>query len=126
MTEDAVELLLMSPDGDEPKARFAAALREQLRALAMTQRELADRVGAGESTVSNWCAGRDEPRPRAVFAIEETLGLQAGTLSRHLGYLPVAEWEAVSLEAAILADPVLDDVQRSALLGIYKTWRRDG
>lgn len=105
---------------------FAAALREQLRAQSLTQKWLSERVGHGESAVSNWCAGRDEPRPRTVFTIEQTLGLAPGTLSRHLGYVPVAGWEAASLEAAILGEPTLDDAQRAALLGIYRTWRRNG
>lgn len=104
------------------KGEFAAALREQLRIQNLSQKNLADRVGSGESAVSNWVAGRDEPRPQTVFAIEEALGLQPGTLSRHLGYVPDAGWQPIPVVAAILSDPALDDAQRAALIGIYRTW----
>lgn len=56
-----------------------------------------------ESAVSLWLAAKSEPSRRKVFAIEEALGCNPGTLSRHLGYLPVNAVPATSIEEALVA-----------------------
>src|SRR5688500_13111052 len=77
----------------EERALFGRAVSEELGTTP--RKELAAQVAklsgesVSESAVSQWITGTNEPTRRKVFAIEKALGVQPGTLSRHLGYLPV-------------------------------------
>ena len=105
----------------EARRRFGRLLAEAMKARGMKQEDLAGRIGTTQSTVSGWINGRYEPAPGTVFAIERTLELEPGHLSRPLGYLPVADGaDPVSVEAAIAHSPLLDDDQKSALIGMYQ------
>lgn len=106
---------------------FGEAL-QLLRAKAgLTQAELASRVGVTASAVGLWEKGGSVTVENAV-AVERALDLEPGTLSRHLGYVPVDASETVAPEAAVAADRSLTGSQRRALLdvlGAYRAVNRD-
>lgn len=100
---------------------FGAALAEALATRGCTQRELGHALGGiTQSAISAWRSGLAEPGTETVFAIERTLGLPGGHLSRHLGYVPPASAEAAAgTVAAVENDPLLTDDERRALLAVY-------
>lgn len=73
------------------------------------------------SAVAQWINGDTEPARQYVFAAEEVLSLKPGTLSRILGYLPVAAKPAVSVLDAIDADPSLSEKMRDVLRAAYRS-----
>lgn len=105
----------------EARQRFGRLLADAMKARGIRQEDLAGRLGTTQSTVSGWINGRYEPSPDTVFAIERTLELEPGHLSRPLGYLPADDGaDAVSVEGAIAQSPLLDDDQKAALIGMYQ------
>ena len=53
--------------------------------------------GVSPQLVSDWKRGRRRPSADQVFALERALGAEPGSLSRHLGFVPVdADVAAVS------------------------------
>lgn len=79
-------------DGTEEPDRlveFGAALRAARTERKISQVELAGMLTTTQSAVSAWENGDDEPGRDRVFEIERCLDLPAGSLSRHLGYLPI-------------------------------------
>ncbi|MGH9266496.1 MAG: helix-turn-helix domain-containing protein, partial [Acidimicrobiales bacterium] len=105
----------------EARQRFGRLLADAMTARGMKQEDLAGRLGTTQSTVSGWINGRYEPSPETVFAIERTLELEPGHLSRPLGYLPADDGaNPVSVEGAIAQSPLLDDDQKAALIGMYQ------
>ena len=106
----------------EGRTRFGQALGAALRSRDMTQKDLADALGGmAQSAISNWVAGEAVPGHDVVFRAERVLQLPPGYLSRHLGYVP-AEHAAPpsSVEDAVDEDPLLGEVQRQALLALYR------
>lgn len=53
------------------KKMFSSRLRHYLEVNKMSQKELADRLGVGTTSVSNWCKGLKIPRMNKVDAICE-------------------------------------------------------
>jgi len=87
----------------------------------MRQENLAGLLGTTQSSVSGWINGRYEPAAATVFTIENCLGLEPGSLSRPLGYLPVEPvTRAVSVEGAIAQSAQLDDEEKAALVAMYR------
>src|SRR5688500_13856454 len=81
---------------------FGEALAEVLSQRSWTQRELAEALGITQSAISAWKYGNAEPAPVTVFRIEQVLGTEPGTLSVHLGFLPVGVGCAdISFDAVI-------------------------
>lgn len=111
---------------------FGETLRVALRNAGKTQTWLGEEVARIEgrsdayfqTVVSNWCVGKAEPSPMTVFAIEEALGLRGGSLSRHLGYLPLTAKDQRSPEDAIRADPTLPEQVKKAVLVFMRELRR--
>src|ERR1044072_8021161 len=91
---------------------FGRALAAARKARNHSQAELGRRIGGVvQATISSWETGVTEPTPAQVFAMEETLGIESGQLSKHLGYLPVTGRTAPSNPRAadyIAADPSLE------------------
>lgn len=74
-----------------------------------------------QPAVSGWLAKIENLHPDRMFAIEKALGRAPGSLSRHLGYVPADTAPALSVPAAIEADPSLDAIGRGYLLDVYAT-----
>lgn len=87
----------------------------------MKQEDLAGMLGTTQSSVSGWINGKYEPAAAIVFGVERVLGMEPGSLSRPLGYLPVEPVSrTVSVEGAIAQSTQLDDDEKAALLALYR------
>jgi transcriptional regulator with XRE-family HTH domain len=90
----------------------------------VSQRQLRDDMGWGSHTVINrWRHYITEPDPEQVFALEEYLDVPPGSLSHHLGYLPVRPTGAgrqPKLDEVIQTDPVLPAWGKEILLTAYR------
>lgn len=87
----------------------------------MKQEDLARALGTTQSSVSGWINGKYEPAAGTVFSIERSLGLDPGSLSRALGYLPVEPTaRPVTVEAAIAQSTALDEEAKVALATVYR------
>ena len=105
----------------ERRLTFGRLLAEGLKARQMKQEDLARLLGTTQSSISGWINGKYEPAAAMVFTIERSLGMDPGTLSRPLGYLPAEPASrSVSVEGAIAQSALLDDEQKAALCGMYR------
>lgn len=99
---------------------FAAALRRyRLASKFPTQARLAEPLGVSWHAVGTWEKGVWAPAPEKVFEVERLLALPPGTLSRHLGYLPLRSAQP-GVQAAIDADPRLDEKGKQLLTEMYR------
>ncbi len=112
----------MSDEIPDRRRAFGDALRGALAASGITQDDLAERMTADghpvrQTAISQWITGRSEPdTPEVTFRVERALNVRPGSLSRHLGYLPVDAVRTITdLERAIDSDPRLSDLDRDAL-----------
>jgi transcriptional regulator with XRE-family HTH domain len=96
---------------------FGAQLRQERETRQVSAEELADRLSTSPESVRMWEKGKRVPKPARIFEIEQALGVPAGTLSRHLGFVPasgVATSPASLLEAIESAEE-LDETGRLLL-----------
>jgi transcriptional regulator with XRE-family HTH domain len=120
MGDQAVAVGSSGGRDSDARQRFGRLLAEALKGQGLKQDDLAARLGATQPSVSGWINGRYEPAADTVFAVERTLGLEPGHLSRPLGYLPVeAVGRPASVEAAIAQSTLLGDDEKAALIGVY-------
>jgi len=113
-------------DGTDGRATFGHALDQLLaereRGRSWLGAEVARIEGSDEplsgASVSKWVAG-NPPAPPRVFAIERALGVSPGTLSRHLGYLPVDTQEGITPRDALRDDPALSPMAKRVMLKVY-------
>lgn len=107
----------MGPTDAQRKA-FQDALTQELSTAS--RKMVIERLGISKALLSGWERGAGgPPRPDQIFEIERTVGLPAGTLSRHLGYVPVGSSSVLS---AIDSDPKLNPKARRALEAMYRTF----
>ena len=107
-------------EGDERRRQFGGLLAGALKARGMTQEDLAGELGTTQSSVSGLINGMYEPAAATVFAIERSLGLEPGHLSRPLGYLPLeAASGSIGVEAAI-AQSSLEEDEKAAMTAMYR------
>jgi transcriptional regulator with XRE-family HTH domain len=100
---------------------FGRLLSDAMKARGMKQEDLAGMLGITQSSVSGWINGRYEPAAATVFSIEHRLGMEPGSLSRPLGYLPVEPVSrTIGVEGAIAASAQLDDEEKAALSAMYR------
>lgn len=111
---------------------FKQALRQAREARGISQDALAKRLGfRAQSVASKWedtegDQARKVPDPDDVFALEAALELPPGSLSRHLGYLPlkVGSVPEVDAVAAIMTDDTVSS-QRPGLLALVRLARAE-
>lgn len=89
--------------------RIAALLEER----SMTQKELAGSAGLTEAAVSRYISGKREPRPAAVAAMADALGVAPQDLT---GDGPVRRIDAAVLLVSCNAGR-LSEEQRAELIG---------
>lgn len=103
------------------RLNFGRLLSDALKARGMKQEDLARMLGTTQSSVSGWINGKYEPVAATVFGVEQCLGMDPGSLSRPLGYLPVEPVSrTVSVESAIAQSVQLDDDEKAALSAMYR------
>lgn len=92
----------------------------------LTQVDLAAAVPTKQTNVSSWETGERMPREFGlVFEIERLLDVAPGSLSRHLGFLPVEAANgktSVTAVQAIRSDPALDETAKRALSAAYASF----
>lgn len=108
------------PTMSTPAENFALALRENTQRGDQTR--IAARLGISTSVVNDWFKGRAEPNARQAVLIEEELGVEPGSLTIHLGFLPpVAGTVNIDTpEKAIIADGRLTGRQKRSLLDLIE------
>lgn len=107
-------------DGDR-RVGFGRVLADAMKARGMKQEDLAGMLGTTQSSVSGWINGKYEPAAATVFTVERCLGIEPGSLSRPLGYLPVEPVaRTLTVEGAIAQSGNLDDEEKAALAAMYR------
>lgn len=111
-----------SPSIDERRRAFGGALQKALTVKRMTQVDLAEALGVKQPTVSGWLNAIAAPdSPSLVFDIERALDLTPGSLSKHLGFLPIDAVRSVAtVRSAIMDDAALSADEKTMLLGAYE------
>jgi transcriptional regulator with XRE-family HTH domain len=104
---------------------FGAELGRRMADGGVSQAKLGVAVGRAQTTVSDWVLGNAEPPASVVFDLERILALAPGTLSRHLGYLPLEVYRP-TFEDAVRVDPDLTQRERAFLLAGYRALKRKG
>ncbi|HVT77940.1 MAG TPA: helix-turn-helix transcriptional regulator [Acidimicrobiales bacterium] len=92
-------------------------LRRLRHEAALTQLALATRLGWAQTKVSSLELGQMELTLEMGRALEDALGLERGALWVACG---IVELDGIDVETALLADPALDDVGRSAMVELYR------
>src|SRR5438309_3439406 len=100
-------------------------IRSQRQLARLSLRDLSDLTQVSNAYLSQIERGLHEPSVRVIRSIAEALQVSAETLLTHAGL--VAEEDDVgdtppSTEAAIRADARLTDPQKTALLGVYRSY----
>ena len=107
---------------DFQKRVFAETLRHALEERGISGRGLARAVGVSPGAASHWLQGRSVPSFEMVELIEQAMGLEEGTLSRPVGYVPtsVQERAMANVLAGLEDDPRLDDRGRRLLASMRR------
>jgi transcriptional regulator with XRE-family HTH domain len=102
---------------------FRRVLKETRTRRRLSLRALGAVAGVSKSAVAQWENGRSLPVPGKVPDLERALELEPGTLSRLLGYLPIASGDAkTSLDVieAIRHDARLGQHGQELLITMYR------
>jgi transcriptional regulator with XRE-family HTH domain len=99
-------------------------IRTQRKQAELSLRELAERTNVSNPYLSQIERGLHEPSMRVLKAIAKALNVSAETLLQQAGLLEeiVDDGATPTTEHAIRADPRLTDDQRTALLGVYRSY----
>jgi transcriptional regulator with XRE-family HTH domain len=106
------------PDGTDIEALYRD-VGEAIRSVrgAMSQDELASRIGKDQRTLSGYESGRVRVPLDVIVAIAEKCEVRASTI---LGRAGIVE---VNTEAAIESDPTLTPFKRKSVLNFYRYTR---
>ncbi len=78
-------------ESEEESSGWGISLRAALDRSGLKSFQLAERMSVSQATVSTWLSGKRTPEPPTVFRLEEVLRVPPGSISHHLGYLPVSD-----------------------------------
>lgn len=77
------------PPVEERRRNFGSALAQRRQDQGLSQTRLGQMLGVGQSAVSSWELGEAEPPVEVVYRMEDIFKVKSGTLSRHLGWMPI-------------------------------------
>ncbi|MFI1190775.1 helix-turn-helix domain-containing protein [Streptomyces californicus] len=100
-------------------------LREQRRAAQLSLRQLAEATGVSNPYLSQIERGLRKPSADVLQQVAKALRISAETLYVRAGILDEREREELETRAVILADPSINERQKSVLLQIYDSFRRE-
>lgn len=98
-------------------------LRDQRVAAQLSLRQLAEQTGVSNPYLSQIERGLRRPSAEVLQQIAKALRISAEQLYVQAGILSADDAEARSVELAVLADPVLTERQKQALLDVYQSFR---
>ncbi len=104
---------------------FGDFLRDQRRGAQLSLRQLAEQTGVSNPYLSQIERGLRKPSAQVLQQLAKALRVSAETMYVRAGMLDTDEDGARSVELAVLSDPALTERQKSALLDIYQSFRRE-
>ncbi|GAA2744999.1 helix-turn-helix transcriptional regulator [Kitasatospora cinereorecta] len=100
-------------------------IREQRRNAQYSLRQLADAAGVSNPYLSQIERGLRKPSAEILQQIAKALRISAETLYVQAGILEERQEEGPGLRAAILADPLIGERQKQALLAVYEAFLKE-
>jgi transcriptional regulator with XRE-family HTH domain len=100
-------------------------LRDQRRQAELSLRQLAEQTGVSNPYLSQIERGLRRPSAEVLQQIAKALRISAETLYVRAGILDPSPDGGQPVEIAILGDVGLTERQKSALLDIYRSFRRE-
>ncbi|TDD96376.1 helix-turn-helix domain-containing protein [Jiangella asiatica] len=97
-------------------------LKEQRRTAQLSLRQLADLAGVSNPYLSQIERGLRKPSAEVLQQLAKALRISSEALYVRAGLLDEPSGDP-NVEDAILADPVLDEQQKRALLDVYRSFR---
>jgi transcriptional regulator with XRE-family HTH domain len=109
------------PAGTAPWDAFGTYLRNQRQLAQLSLRQLADLTKVSNPYLSQIERGLHRPSIAIIKSLAEALNLSTSDLLAQAADIVSDEQEPTSTEGAIRNDPLLNDVQKSALLAVYRS-----
>ena len=100
-------------------------LREQRVAAEMSLRQLAELAGVSNPYLSQIERGLRRPSAEVLQQLAKALRISAEQVYVQAGILNPDDDQVRSVELAVLADPVLTEKQKQALLAVYQSFRAE-
>ncbi len=111
--------------GDDNFGALGAFIKTQRKLANLSQRELAKLTNLSDPYVSQIERGLHEPSLRVVRAMSKALNLPIETLLSYAGLRSDNEADSsqkTDTESVIRCDDALDEDQKQALLGVYRSF----
>jgi transcriptional regulator with XRE-family HTH domain len=102
---------------------IGAYIRSQRESAQVSVRQLAKAAGVSNPYLSQIERGLRKPSAEILQQIARGLRISAEALYVHAGILEEKPAGAVTVTAAVLADPGLSERQKQALLDVYESFR---
>jgi transcriptional regulator with XRE-family HTH domain len=100
-------------------------LREQRVAAELSLRQLAEQAGVSNPYLSQIERGLRRPSAEVLQQLAKALRISAEQVYVQAGILSPDHDQVRSVELAVLADPVLTERQKQALLAVYQSFRAE-
>lgn len=100
-------------------------LREQRVAAQMSLRQLAEQAGVSNPYLSQIERGLRRPSAEVLQQLAKALRISAEQVYVQAGILSPDDDQVRTVELAVLADPVLTERQKQALLAVYQSFRAE-
>ncbi|MEU5823123.1 helix-turn-helix transcriptional regulator [Streptomyces sp. NPDC047803] len=100
-------------------------LREQRRTAQLSLRQLAEAAGVSNPYLSQIERGLRKPSADVLQQVAKALRISAETLYVRAGILDERQPDELETRAVILADPSINERQKSVLLQIYASFRKE-
>ena len=107
------------------KHDLGAYLREQRQGAKLSLRQLAELAEVSNPYLSQIERGLKKPSAEILQSLAKGLRVSAESLYVRAGILDERDELQVDIEAAILSDSLLTERQKSVLLDIYESFRRE-
>ena len=115
------------PEGADEIGAFGAFLRSQRQLSNLSLRQVAALADISNPYLSQIERGLHHPSVNVIRSLAHALGLSVETLLAHAAGIDADEpsGSATATENAIRTDPTLNDVQKTALLSVYRSMVSD-
>lgn len=104
---------------------FGDFIRDRRRSAQLSLRQLAEQTGVSNPYLSQIERGLRKPSAQVLQQLAKALRVSAETMYVRAGMLDPDEDGARSVELAVLSDTGLTERQKTVLLDIYQSFRRE-